>query len=84
MAEQEGVGRMIARALVYEGPCNHLLSYGDLRELSSQRYLYNLEVAAEEGLEMFGASVLLLGSTRIFLALGAQVQELSDFSGTRV
>ena len=41
-----------------------ILSYGDLRD-PSQRHLYVLQVAVEEGLELLGGSLLLLGACRL-------------------
>ncbi len=67
--ERRGTGLCALGAVLFLAGAVGLeaLSYGDLRE-EAYRYLYLLEIAAEEGLEMFGATAILLGSFRIFHA----------------
>ena len=65
--ERRGTAMAAIGALLFltGGVGLEIVSYGDLREQVDQHHLYVLEVAAEEALEMFGASVMLLGSARI-------------------
>ena len=69
-AGRAGTLWLVAGAVLFLGGAAGLeiLSYGDLRAIENRR-LYTLEVAAEETLELFGASAMLIGSALLASAL---------------
>lgn len=61
---------LIAGALVFVAGAVgiEILSYGELREIQNRR-LYSVAIAAEEGLEMCGATAMLVGAAILSFAL---------------